>query len=220
MPRCHQRGRATSEGLSISHGSGNSTVGRERGWTFGAWASLVFLAGGICLSMGTSGEQAKPDTGFTDREDVAVAPPPLSSDTFPCSDCHDPENEVDRTHRVVEDHPEIVLAHGGENRWCLDCHDAQNRDKLHLTDGTLLDFTESYRLCGQCHGPKLRDWKAGDHGKRTGSWSGRKEYLLCAHCHDPHTPRFKPIAPEPPPVPQEMIRWTRTRQPSETMRGP
>jgi hypothetical protein len=40
----------------------------------------------------------------------------------------------------------------------------------------------------------------GVHGKRTGSWSGKKQYLLCAHCHDPHQPHFKPLKPLPPPV--------------------
>jgi hypothetical protein len=52
----------------------------------------------------------------------------------------------------------------------------------------------------------MNDWKAGDHGRRTGSWSGRKEYLLCAHCHDPHSPAIKPVAPMPPPIRQEKIR--------------
>ncbi|HEY5492164.1 MAG TPA: hypothetical protein VIK25_13300, partial [Gemmatimonadaceae bacterium] len=89
---------------------------------------------------------------------------------------------------------------------CLDCHDARNRDKLHLADGRLIDFTESYRLCGQCHGPTLRNWKAGEHGKRTGSWSGAKQYLLCASCHSPHSPHFKPLKPKAPPLRQEAIR--------------
>ena len=62
-------------------------------------------------------------------------------------------------------------------------------------------FEESYRLCGQCHGEKLRDWRAGVHGRRTGQWNGHKQYLLCAHCHNPHQPRFQPLAPEPAPRP-------------------
>jgi len=131
---------------------------------------------------------------------IAVAPPPFSEDMFPCSECH-ADLEVNRERRELEDfHDDIVFEHDAENRWCLDCHDAQNRDKLHLANGDLLDFTESYKLCGQCHGPKLRDWRAGDHGKRTGEWDGKKEYLLCAHCHDPHSPKIKPSEPLPPPV--------------------
>lgn len=135
-----------------------------------------------------------------------VAPPPFSDGVFPCSECHGKTDKVDRTPHVVEFHDEIVLKHDEENRWCLDCHDAQNRDKLHLADGRLIDFTESYRLCGQCHGPTLRNWKAGEHGKRTGSWSGAKQYLLCASCHSPHSPRFKPLEPNGPPLRQEAIR--------------
>jgi hypothetical protein len=135
-----------------------------------------------------------------------VAPPPFSDGVFPCSECHGKTDVVNRTPHKVEFHEDIVLHHDEQNRWCLDCHDAQNRDKLHLADGRLIDFTESYRLCGQCHGPTLRNWKAGEHGKRTGSWSGDKQYLLCASCHSPHSPHFKPIKPKPAPRRQEAIR--------------
>ena len=58
-----------------------------------------------------------------------------------------------------------------------------------------MPFEESYRLCGQCHGEKYRDWRAGVHGRRVGQWNGAKRYLLCVHCHSPHQPRFKPMAP-------------------------
>ena len=126
-------------------------------------------------------------------DSIAVAPPPFSEGVFPCSQCHDDSDSVNTTPRKLTDnHEEIVLQHDEKNRWCLDCHDAKNRDKLHLASGKPVEFTESYRLCGQCHGPELRDWRAGVHGKRTGSWSGQKQYLLCAHCHNPHSPRFKP----------------------------
>ena len=139
-----------------------------------------------------------------DDQLIAVPPPPFSKDVFPCSDCHEGE-EVDRTRRVIEDHEDVVFDHDSENRWCLDCHDADNRDKLRLASGALLEFTESYRLCGQCHGPKLKDWKAGAHGKRTGSWSGKKQYLLCVHCHNPHAPQFAPLEPQPAPTRPENL---------------
>ena len=137
----------------------------------------------------------------TNVQAIAVAPPPFTDGIFPCTQCHDATLPVDRTPRKMKDfHEDIVLHHDEANRWCLDCHDALNRDKLHLASGKLLDFTESYRLCGQCHGPELSDWKVGVHGKRTGSWSGKKEYLLCASCHNPHSPRFKPLKPLPIPA--------------------
>jgi len=139
---------------------------------------------------------------------LAVAPPPFSDkDIFPCSECHNEEviepNSIRR--KLTDFHEEIVLQHDEEHRWCLDCHDLENRDKLHLASGELIDFAESYKLCGQCHGSKLRDWKTGIHGKRTGSWSGEKEYLLCVHCHNAHSPKFKPLKPKPPPVRPENL---------------
>ena len=131
-------------------------------------------------------------------------PPPFSPGIFPCSQCH--TGDVNAERRELAFHEEIVFKHDAENRWCLDCHDARNRDVLHLSSGAPVPFTESYRLCGQCHGDKYRDWKAGVHGKRTGMWNGEKQYLLCVHCHNSHSPRFQPLVPEPAPV-----RPTRTR---------
>jgi len=131
---------------------------------------------------------------------IAVAPPPFSAGIFPCSGCHEDLELSPIPHKMTKRHKEIVLNHGPTDRWCLDCHTLNNIDKLHLASGKLIDFTESYKLCGQCHGPTLRDWKAGEHGKRSGSWSGKKEYLLCASCHNPHSPKFQPLKPLPPPV--------------------
>src|SRR3972149_8492999 len=53
-----------------------------------------------------------------------VAPPPFSEDIFPCSECHDPNDKVNRTPHKLEFHDEVVLHHDETNRWCLDCHDA------------------------------------------------------------------------------------------------
>jgi hypothetical protein len=103
-------------------------------------------------------------------------------------------------------HGDIVLHHDEEHRWCLDCHDVNDRDHLRLASGALVPFTESYRLCGQCHGTQYRDWRAGIHGKRTGYWEGSKRYLLCVHCHNPHSPRFAALQPLPPPVRPQFLR--------------
>lgn len=134
------------------------------------------------------------------EERIEVPPPPFTDGVFPCSSCH-AAMTPDRTRRTLSGmHSDIVLKHDEQHRWCLDCHDAGNRDVLHLASGERIPFAESYRLCGQCHGEKLRDWRAGVHGKRTGNWSGTKGYLLCAHCHNPHQPRFQAIAPKPAPL--------------------
>jgi hypothetical protein len=141
-------------------------------------------------------------------EEYAVEAPPFSDGIFPCTDCHKnlTPNPVRRV--LVDWHDDIsaMFNHDSENRWCLDCHDFKNRDYLRLASGKLLDFKESYKLCGQCHGEKYRDWKVGVHGKRTGEWNGKKEYLLCVNCHNPHSPIFKELKPEPPPVAQENIK--------------
>jgi hypothetical protein len=142
--------------------------------------------------------QAPPAASAPVQERVEVPPPPFTDGIFPCSSCHK-DLKANRTPRTLAMHDEILLKHGGENRWCLDCHDPDDRDHLHLAGGERVSFDESYRLCGQCHGEKLRDWRAGIHGRRTGEWNGHKKYLLCAHCHNPHQPRFKALEPKPAP---------------------
>ncbi len=171
-------------------------------WTALTMGVVLILYSPFAFSLDgdTDKESAqKPSTGEP-SQDIQVPPPPFSEDIFPCTECHGDMGPNPERRELEDAHDDIVLQHDEENRWCLDCHDANNRDMLHLADGRLLDFKESYKLCGQCHGPKLRDWKNGVHGRRTGSWNGRKEYLLCAHCHNPHSPRFKKIKPEPAPI--------------------
>jgi hypothetical protein len=129
-----------------------------------------------------------------------VPPAPFSEeDIFPCSECH-ADLDVDPEPRELGFHEEIQINHGPKERWCLDCHNPDDRDHLRLANGSLVGFDESYRLCGQCHGTIFRDWREGIHGRRRGYWNGAKSYLLCAHCHNPHAPAFQPIEPMPPPV--------------------
>jgi hypothetical protein len=124
---------------------------------------------------------------------IQAKTPPFTEGIFPCTECH--KEPGDATRRTLGFHEEIqqVFTHGAEARWCLDCHDRADRDVLHLTSGEGVPFTESYRLCGQCHGDKYRDWRAGVHGKRVGQWNGAKTYLLCVNCHNPHAPAFKGV---------------------------
>ena len=134
-----------------------------------------------------------------------VPPAPFSEGIYPCSNCHGamPTNPQ---RRKLSYHQDIKLHnHAEKQRWCLDCHNPDDRDKLRLASGKTIPFDESYLLCGQCHGPIFRDWKVGIHGKRTGYWNGKKLYRLCAHCHNPHSPRFKSLQPLPPPVRPENL---------------
>ncbi|HVN83281.1 MAG TPA: hypothetical protein VMW17_00395 [Candidatus Binatia bacterium] len=135
-----------------------------------------------------------------------VPAPPFSEGIFPCSSCH--EGIPPNTERRELDgmHNDIVLHHDEEHRWCLDCHDANNRDQLRLASGAPVPFTESYRLCGQCHGTQYRDWRNGIHGKRSGYWNGSKRYLLCVNCHNPHSPHFASLQPLPPPIRPQYLR--------------
>lgn len=140
---------------------------------------------------------------------------PFYSDYFPCNDCHSELAPNPERRELVEMHDDIVFDHDSENRWCLACHYIDNRDSLVLAGGRRLGFDESYKLCGQCHGPKYRDWRLGIHGKRTGDWNGQKQYFLCANCHDPHSPGIKAIEPMPPPRRPEQIKTDTTHERSE-----
>jgi hypothetical protein len=124
---------------------------------------------------------------------IEAKTPPFSEGIYPCTSCHD--HPGDKTRRELQYHDDIqgIFDHDAEHRWCLDCHDNANRDVLHLSNGDAVPFTESYRLCGQCHGDKYRDWRAGVHGKRIGHWDGEKVYALCVNCHNPHSPSFKGV---------------------------
>ena len=124
---------------------------------------------------------------------VEARPPPFSDGIFPCMDCHKDQKDKTRRELGFHDEQQSIFDHDSEHRWCLDCHDYENRDVLRLASGATIPFTESYRLCGQCHGDKFRDWRVGVHGKRVGQWDGQKTYLLCVSCHNPHSPAFKGV---------------------------
>jgi hypothetical protein len=153
-------------------------------------------------SQNLSSEALEPGNNL-DRE-FPVPVKDLPKTITPCRACHGPEKDFPvnfKRREVLLVHRNVRLNHGGVRVWCLDCHDPNNRNYLlPLSDGKLIDFQHSYLLCGKCHGTKYRDWKDGIHGKRTGSWSGEKNYLLCIGCHDPHSPKFKALAPKPPPA--------------------
>ncbi|MFQ5514451.1 MAG: hypothetical protein ACE5FG_08410 [Myxococcota bacterium] len=141
---------------------------------------------------------------------VLRAPPPMDDEYLPCSDCHEDEPTNRRVRELEDEHEDTVLAHG--DLWCLHCHDVDDRDRLRRADGRRIEFAESWRLCTQCHPKKRADWEAGVHGKRMGNWWGPKEYWTCVACHDPHTPRFEPLEPMPPPTRPEAIRLSRAQE--------
>lgn len=139
------------------------------------------------------GRPLPPDEAATLRDE-----PEMDDEYWPCTDCHEPGGDVNPERRALEEeHDAQQLEHG--TLWCYDCHSAEARDQLHLADASPVSFDETWRLCTRCHGDKLEDWRAGVHGKRTGSWRGPKTYAPCVECHDPHSPSFPAQQPKPAP---------------------
>jgi hypothetical protein len=162
---------------------------------FTTLCSTLGLAAALAASPARANTPAVKHAPAEQKPEVLVEakPPPFSDGIFPCMECH--KDQKDRTRRDLAFHDEqqSVFDHDSEHRWCLDCHDYEDRNVLRLASGATVPFTESYRLCGQCHGDKFRDWRVGIHGKRVGQWDGAKTYFLCVNCHNPHSPRFKGV---------------------------
>ena len=110
---------------------------------------------------------------------------------------------------------DIVMGHGqhGRNNNCFNCHNETNLVVLQPRDGRELTFAESTKLCGSCHGPTLRDWEAGAHGRISGFWDrsqGAIERKDCVNCHNPHYPHFPSRLPAPGPHPLREVTVTDT----------
>lgn len=129
---------------------------------------------------------------------------------YDCYACHDkgkpPTISFDPKGVIVvpKEHADIVMGHGSHDRnnLCYNCHNDQNLETLQVRDGRLLKFDNIPPLCGSCHGPTLRDWDAGAHGRTSGFWDrsrGGIQRLSCANCHNPHSPRIPTREPAPPP---------------------
>ena len=118
---------------------------------------------------------------------------------YSCNECHRVFDTVEGKKSRIAEHVDLKLNHG-RNVDCLNCHHKTNRDAYLALDGGEIASDRPEELCSQCHGLVYRDWKAGAHGRATGSWK-RKEWhsLVCTECHDPHNPKFPEIAPMPGP---------------------
>ena len=122
--------------------------------------------------------------------------------TVSCGTCHESRDQP-----LVTDVAELDDFHGGlrvDHGWleCASCHDAEQRDMLHLASGQTLPMTDVMSLCAQCHGPQFRDYQHGSHGGMTGYWDltqGPRQRNNCVDCHDPHAPQFPVFQPMPGP---------------------
>ena len=165
----------------------------------GSIAHVLVLAAFGCVSCGMSEEPPHLHTSH---------PPPVASGSitieerqqflpmFPCSRCHATRTPNPEERVLKELHTQKVLEHGTQKGWCYRCHSIDDIDKLHLGDGTKVEFNKAYELCGSCHGDKLRDWEQGIHGLTTGFWLGDRLRRSCPNCHDPHSPKFPLMTPE------------------------
>lgn len=129
---------------------------------------------------------------------------------YDCYGCHEknqpPPIRFNEKGRIIipKEHSNIVMGHGSHDRndLCYNCHNEQNLETLQVRDGRQVKFDNIPPLCGSCHGPTLRDWDAGSHGRTGGFWNrslGEARRLSCANCHDPHAPRIPTREPAPGP---------------------
>lgn len=119
-----------------------------------------------------------------------------------CKTCHGGAAAIATRAQTGNDrfHTNVELAHGTLE--CLACHDARDRDRLHLADGRPIAFDEVVTLCAQCHGPQYRDYTRGSHGGMNGYWDlrrGPRTRNSCVDCHAPHTPAYRAVIPVFPP---------------------
>jgi hypothetical protein len=120
--------------------------------------------------------------------------------TYNCMECHKLLPARWHYDRPMAEHQDVKLEHGN-NRFCLNCHHATNRNAFADYDGSEIAQADVVQLCAKCHGPIYNDWQAGVHGRSNGYWDasqGTKTKLRCIQCHDPHQPKFQPMKPLPP----------------------
>jgi len=120
-------------------------------------------------------------------------------ETVACSTCHAtrPANPLNREPKDLDEfHQDMVFNHGSLS--CLSCHNSSDYDKLKAADGASIEYVNVMQLCGQCHGPQMRDYEHGTHGGMTGYWDlnqGPRQRNNCVDCHHPHAPQFPHMQP-------------------------
>ncbi len=134
-------------------------------------------------------------------DDVRVTPRTMQLANYPCMECHQHVNAVRPGYPDhKQPHRNMHFDHMRTLGVCSSCHPPTNYDKLWLLDKTMIPFDESYRVCGQCHAEKFRDWGLNIHGKQIGSWQRNKVRTTCVACHPPHAPRFPQMKADAAPV--------------------
>jgi hypothetical protein len=135
------------------------------------------------------------DTGMRDASGASIG--------VECATCHDlgHPDALARKNEVPEDfHGGIEVTHGSLS--CGSCHEPEDRTRLRLADGRTLPIRDVLQLCGQCHGPKYRDFSKGSHGGGRGYWDRSKGPWIrnnCVACHAAHAPAYPLVMPAAPP---------------------
>ncbi|MEB4592401.1 hypothetical protein VSS37_15550 [Candidatus Thiothrix sp. Deng01] len=143
--------------------------------------------------------------GYPGQQPPMVLPRKDKLSFYPCAQCH-ANMPVNTTPRPIMIHATAGLVdgkldHGQQRFWCLTCHSPTDRNNLQTVAGVKVDFNDAWKVCGQCHSARQRDWYYGAHGKRVGNWKGDVERYNCTECHNPHHPPFRQQKPQPkPPV--------------------
>jgi hypothetical protein len=162
--------------------------------------------------------------GLANAPKFVVVPRKEKLAKYPCTKCHDNSFVDPRVRPLVEEHRDLVFDHGSGRFWCYDaCHSGRNIDSLVSLRGRPVDYDAAYKVCGQCHSQREKDWHFGGHGKRAGAWNAPRDIPLtasellvtererigtwrdgrvllnCTECHDAHSPSIKSFKPDPPP---------------------
>ncbi|MBF0187622.1 MAG: hypothetical protein HQL50_06815 [Magnetococcales bacterium] len=128
-------------------------------------------------------------------------PPALhgTAPTLTCNTCHGWRANDLRQRPLNQPHADLSLRHGAARLWCLDCHHDDDYEMLSLSGSpstpASLDRTDA--LCATCHADRVRDWRAGAHGKHLGSWLKPPVQSRCSSCHDAHAPAVQSMTPSP-----------------------
>jgi hypothetical protein len=191
----------------------------------GVAISFLMLAGVFLRDLSGRSFVPPPPIPLVDLKFVDPAPTRVSiaenlrkggdASDYDCYVCHERNKplklNIDTNGNIIvpSEHKDIVMAHGTHNRNnnCFNCHDENNLDQLQTRDGRHVKLTDlssasTPQLCGSCHGPTLRDWEAGVHGRTSGYWDRKQgDYtrLSCVSCHNPHSPKFQGREPAPGP---------------------
>lgn len=121
--------------------------------------------------------------------------------TYSCNDCHLYKEPAEAPKILIAAHEHIKMEHG-INSNCYNCHHKKEREFLTDIDGNKIPLTKSEQLCQKCHGARYKDWTLGIHGRQDGYWHeefGEVKRATCVACHNPHSPKFKPMRPLPGP---------------------